>query len=73
MGRDQSHAPAALPPGEEHPVPIEQEAAWALEPVWSFWKRKNLFPQPGYEAPYRLERSLVSVPTTLHMYSESHL
>jgi hypothetical protein len=25
----------ALPPGEEPPVPIVQEAGWAPEPVWT--------------------------------------
>jgi hypothetical protein len=25
----------ALPPGKEPPVPIEQEARWAPEPVWT--------------------------------------
>jgi hypothetical protein len=29
----QHHAPAAFTPGKD-PVPIEQEAGWALEPVW---------------------------------------
>jgi hypothetical protein len=27
------HAPAALPPWKEHPVPIGKEADWAQEPV----------------------------------------
>jgi hypothetical protein len=32
----QHHAPAALlPPGKGPPVPIVQEAGWALEPVWT--------------------------------------
>jgi hypothetical protein len=32
----QRHAPAALCPGETTtPVPIEQEAGWASEPVWT--------------------------------------
>jgi hypothetical protein len=31
----QRHAPAALlPPGKGPPVPIVQEAGWALETVW---------------------------------------
>jgi len=29
----QHHAPAAFTPGKD-PVPIVQEAGWALEPVW---------------------------------------
>jgi hypothetical protein len=31
----QRHATAALYPGKEPPVPIVQEAGWALEPVWT--------------------------------------
>jgi hypothetical protein len=31
----QLHAPAALPPGEESPVPTEQEAGWNPEPAWT--------------------------------------
>jgi hypothetical protein len=29
-----SRSGRALPPGKEPPVPIEQEAGWAPEPVW---------------------------------------
>jgi hypothetical protein len=29
----QFHAPAALPPGKELPVPIGKEAGWAPEPL----------------------------------------
>jgi hypothetical protein len=33
----QLHAPAALPPGKEPPVPIGQEVGWTSEPVkWKF-------------------------------------
>jgi hypothetical protein len=31
----QLHAPAALPPGKDPPVPIEQEVGWTQEPVWT--------------------------------------
>jgi hypothetical protein len=30
---DELHAPAVISPDKEHPVPIGQEAGWALEPV----------------------------------------
>jgi hypothetical protein len=41
----QLHAPAALPPGNEAPAPIEQKAGWAPEPVWTLWRReKSLAP-----------------------------
>jgi hypothetical protein len=31
----QRHAPVTLQPWGKHPVPIVQEAGWALEPVWT--------------------------------------
>jgi hypothetical protein len=31
----QRHAPAALYPGKGPPIPIEEEAGWAPEPVWT--------------------------------------
>jgi hypothetical protein len=43
----QLQAPAALPPGEKLPVPIEQEAGWVPESVWTLWSReKYLLPTP---------------------------
>ena len=43
---------------EVNPVPIEQEAGWVPETVWTFWRReKYLAPvrsvQPGYAIPAR--------------------
>jgi hypothetical protein len=29
------------PGGKSFPVPIEQEAGWTPQPVWTFWRRKN--------------------------------
>jgi hypothetical protein len=40
-GNGQLHAQAALPPGEEPPVTIGQEAGWAQEPVWTLWRREK--------------------------------
>jgi hypothetical protein len=37
----QLHIPAALPPGKELPVPIREEAGWALEPVWMLWRKEK--------------------------------
>jgi hypothetical protein len=34
----------ALPPGKEPPVPIGQEAGWALEPVWMQRLEENTLP-----------------------------
>jgi hypothetical protein len=58
---DQLHASAALPPGEEHPVPIGYESGWAPEPVWTYGEKKNLFPLPGIEPQFlgRPARSLI--------------
>jgi hypothetical protein len=38
------HAPAALPPGKEPPVPIGQEVGWTSEPVWMIWRSENSWP-----------------------------
>jgi len=45
----QLQAPALLLPGEQPPVPTEQEAGWAPEPALTFGKEKNLFPMPAIE------------------------
>jgi hypothetical protein len=41
----QLYAPATLPSGKEHPVPIRQEAGWEPEPVWT-WCRIEKFLAP---------------------------
>jgi hypothetical protein len=42
------HVPAVLSPGKEPPVPTEQEAAWAPEPVWTrWWREKNPITDPA--------------------------
>jgi hypothetical protein len=51
----QLHAPASLPPGKyPPPVPIEQEAGWAPEPIWTLWRWEKSFPclewKPGRPA-----------------------
>jgi hypothetical protein len=40
----QLHVPADLPPGEEPPVPIGQEAGWDPEPVWTLRRREKVCP-----------------------------
>jgi hypothetical protein len=35
--RGQLHTQAIYPPGGGERVPNEQEAQWALEPVWKVW------------------------------------
>jgi hypothetical protein len=44
----QLHTPAALPPGEEPPVPIGWEAGWTSGPVWT-WRRKKFLTLPTFE------------------------
>jgi hypothetical protein len=59
----QLHAPAALPPAKEPRVPIGEEAGWAPEPVWVWWKIVK-FPAPaGNRTLDRPVRSLVAIPT----------
>jgi hypothetical protein len=56
----QLHAPAALPPGKDHPVPIWWKAGWAPEPIWTQQWRREKFPAhagtrtPIVQSPYRL-------------------
>jgi hypothetical protein len=59
----QLHAPAALPAEKQHPLPIEYEAGWASEPVWTLCRRvKSLSPTGNGIALYRLSyRSSVQV------------
>ena len=39
-GGDQPHAPAALIPGKETAVPIEEKGGWTAEPVWTLGEGK---------------------------------
>ena len=52
--RGQRHAPAAFYPPGKDPVPIVQEAGWALGPVWT--GAENLAPT-GIRSPDRPARS----------------
>jgi hypothetical protein len=56
----QLQAPAALLSGTQSTASIVQEAGWAPEPVWTFWRKENLFSLLGLPA-----RSLVAIPTGL--------
>jgi hypothetical protein len=47
---EQLYAPASLPPVKEPLVPMEKEAGWAQEPVWTRW-RNNSQLLPGLESP----------------------
>jgi len=41
---------AVLPLGKDHTVSIEQEAGWAPDLVWTFWRKNDLFPLPGIKS-----------------------
>jgi len=43
----QLHAPAALPSGKEPAVPIQYEAWWAPEPVWTRCRKIPSLPPPA--------------------------
>jgi hypothetical protein len=67
--RGQIHAPAILSPrGGGKWVPNEQEAQWALEPVWVVWRRGTCL------VPHRIRtldlpaRSLVSIWSQLRQF-----
>jgi hypothetical protein len=40
----QLHAPIALSPAKEPPVPIGYKVVWTPEPVWTTWRRENSWP-----------------------------
>jgi hypothetical protein len=50
------------PARKKSPVPIEQEAEWAPEPVWTFWRIENFAPT-GIRPADRLARSLIRCTT----------
>jgi len=35
--------------GKKTVVPIQFEPGWALEIMWTFWRRKNVLPLAGFE------------------------
>jgi hypothetical protein len=42
--------PRSLYPRERTPAPVEQEAEWATEPVWTFWRQEKSFSLPRFES-----------------------
>jgi hypothetical protein len=68
----QLYAPAALPPGEEPPVPIGYEAGWAPEPVWTLWSREKSIAPAGDWTPAAQPTELSPLTTRfqrLNLYS----
>jgi len=51
----ESDTSTALPPGKNPPVPIEQDAGWAPEPVWMLSEKINVLPMPSRTAPRSIE------------------
>ena len=61
--------PAVLPPppprGERTLVPVEYEAGWAPEPVWTVWRTEKFLAPYSVRTPDRPARSPVAIPTGL--------
>jgi hypothetical protein len=45
----QTQTPAALYPGKESPVPVEEEAGWSPELVLKVWRSEKILPAFGIE------------------------
>jgi hypothetical protein len=60
----QFHAPAALPPGQEPPVPIEQDAGWAPIRSGRSGVDKTIIPLLGIEPRLSIPKP-VAIPTEL--------
>jgi hypothetical protein len=61
----QFHAPATLPPKERAPLPSEQQAKWAPEPVATFWRRQKSLSPPTQTETQFLGHPVHSPPTIL--------
>jgi hypothetical protein len=65
VGDETGGEQSALSPWKELPLPIEWEAGWAPETVWTFWGTEKSFPSARIRTRDRQARSLVTVQTTL--------
>jgi hypothetical protein len=52
-----------LYPWERTPLSIGVEAGWALKPVWTFWKGRNLLLPPRFELLYVQHVVAIAIPT----------
>ena len=59
------YAPTSSPPGKEPLADHEEEAEWAPEPVWTFWRREKSLLAAGYQTPDRVDHRLRSIPNKL--------
>jgi hypothetical protein len=57
--------PRLLSPHERIPVPTEQEADWAPEPIWKFCRTEKSLAPIKIQTPGLPSHSPVAVPTTL--------
>jgi hypothetical protein len=57
---------------ERTTVAVEQDAGWALTPVWAFWRRGKSPTPTGTRNPDRAVRSLVIITTALFWFARSH-
>jgi len=64
INKNKLHDPSAVPLGST-PVPIEQEAGWSREPVWTFWKTQNSLAAAEGQSPGRAAHGLVTTLTEL--------
>jgi hypothetical protein len=60
----QLRAPAALLLRKK-PVLIEQEAGWAPEQVWTFWRREKFLTPTGIRVANRPPCRLATIPTSM--------
>jgi len=54
-------------------VPIKQEAGWAPEQVWTFWRRVKAATPTGIRITDRPVRSLVPISALLHQFHALHI
>jgi len=48
-------------------APVEQEAGWALDPVWTFWRREKSLAHAGIRCTDRPVRSIAAIPKVLFL------
>lgn len=66
------HASAALH-WERAAAPIEQEAGWATELFWVFWRREKSLTPAEIRTPDRPARGIITTPTTLSLLNRNEV